>query len=387
MRNERLQAQAPNAGRRFQDIPVLDALRAFAILGVVLMNSIEFAESAEETGAQQPSVFSSVTENVIVILLGGKCRTLLMLLLGIGLVLMWRSAQRRGDRAGPILARRYVSLIILFGIPHSLMFAGDFLVHYAVVALIILPFLRYLLAASRNTIFVIMLGAVLLNAVLHSSLHVTAFDLTSIPATFAAFTLGIWLARTIAPVDPDTPGNGTAQKAAATSMLRWGMLGLAVGVIAYRLVDTSASLASATRGGYSETTLPFPWSFPQDLSISLMMLAGATLFFGLLWDLYLKDGFAKRVLTAISPIGRMTLTTYIGSTLLFLLVFAGQDGVYSVTTQFGVAVLYFAAMLVAAKLWLRYFKYGPLEWVWRCATYLRVLPFRRAAGTAERRAT
>jgi uncharacterized protein len=41
-----------------------------------------------------------------------------------------------------------------------------------------------------------------------------------------------------------------------------------------------------------------------------------------------------------------------------------------------------ALQLIAGPLWLRYFLYGPLEWLWRSLTYWRVQPFRRPAEAA-----
>jgi len=36
-----------------------------------------------------------------------------------------------------------------------------------------------------------------------------------------------------------------------------------------------------------------------------------------------------------------------------------------------------AAMLLWSKAWLARFRYGPLEWLWRCLTYWRLFPLRR----------
>jgi uncharacterized protein len=46
-----------------------------------------------------------------------------------------------------------------------------------------------------------------------------------------------------------------------------------------------------------------------------------------------------------------------------------------------VVVLYIAQVLLSI-LWLNSFRYGPLEWAWRCITYWRVMPFRRTSLTS-----
>jgi uncharacterized protein len=79
-------------------------------------------------------------------------------------------------------------------------------------------------------------------------------------------------------------------------------------------------------------------------------------------------------------IGRLTLTAYLLQTLMFTTLFYGYGfgqvyrlGPVAVT---GWAVAFFAAQLVAAQWWSRRFLLGPVEWLWRSATYLRWQPLR-----------
>ena len=38
-----------------------------------------------------------------------------------------------------------------------------------------------------------------------------------------------------------------------------------------------------------------------------------------------------------------------------------------------------AAQLVISPLWLRHFRFGPVEWLWRTLTYMKRQPMRRTA--------
>jgi uncharacterized protein len=58
--------------------------------------------------------------------------------------------------------------------------------------------------------------------------------------------------------------------------------------------------------------------------------------------------------------GRMAFSNYVGTSLLMALVFQG-----------------WAVMLRWSRPWLARFRYGPLEWLWRCLTYGRWFPIRR----------
>ncbi len=83
----------------------------------------------------------------------------------------------------------------------------------------------------------------------------------------------------------------------------------------------------------------------------------------------------------ISAAGRAAFTNYIGTSLVMLLVFHGwAGGLYG---ELGRSELYlvmfatWALMLLWSKPWLARFRFGPLEWLWRCLTYWRIFPLRR----------
>ena len=91
----------------------------------------------------------------------------------------------------------------------------------------------------------------------------------------------------------------------------------------------------------------------------------------------------RRLAVLLAPCGQMSLTIYVAQGLLCVPLFYGYGlGWYQHIGQerallFG--LLTFAAMAWGARLWIRHFRYGPLEWLWRCGTYcsLRV-PLRRS---------
>ncbi|MBQ0741295.1 DUF418 domain-containing protein, partial [Aquimarina celericrescens] len=45
------------------------------------------------------------------------------------------------------------------------------------------------------------------------------------------------------------------------------------------------------------------------------------------------------------------------------------------TTMLAIAV--FTLQVVFSKIWLDYFNYGPLEWIWRCFSYKKILPIKK----------
>jgi uncharacterized protein len=91
---------------------------------------------------------------------------------------------------------------------------------------------------------------------------------------------------------------------------------------------------------------------------------------------------ARTLLRPLVAAGRMTLTLYIGQSLIFVPVFYGFGlGLAGMgqapALMFGLAA--FAIQLAFAGWWMRHYRYGPLEWLWRAATYMSPkIPFRRS---------
>ena len=77
--------------------------------------------------------------------------------------------------------------------------------------------------------------------------------------------------------------------------------------------------------------------------------------------------------------GRMSLSSYLGHTLLSIAIFypvvgLGYFGHLSLEHTYYVAILILIIQLLFSNIWLRYFSFGPVEWVWRCATYRKWFP-------------
>lgn len=106
--------------------------------------------------------------------------------------------------------------------------------------------------------------------------------------------------------------------------------------------------------------------------------------------LLLQHDTWKRRLAPLGAVGRMALTNYLLQSIAFVLLFFGYGlGWYAKVGAFGgvmLALPLFAFQIVASQWWLRRFRFGPAEWLWRTLTYGRRQPMRieltRAAGEA-----
>lgn len=94
-----------------------------------------------------------------------------------------------------------------------------------------------------------------------------------------------------------------------------------------------------------------------------------------------STGKLAGVRSLFANIGRLGLTNYLLQTLVCTFIFnhwgLAQFGDWSHTKRFGLVVAIYAAQIVLSWLYLRVFRIGPMEYLWRCATYLRGEPILR----------
>jgi Predicted membrane protein len=87
------------------------------------------------------------------------------------------------------------------------------------------------------------------------------------------------------------------------------------------------------------------------------------------------------VTTALSAVGRTAFSNYLLQTLIATTIFYGHGlGLFGSVTrveQAGIVVAIWAVQIVLSVVWLRFFQFGPMEWVWRTVTYGKRQPLTR----------
>lgn len=151
----------------------------------------------------------------------------------------------------------------------------------------------------------------------------------------------------------------------------WGWIGLITG------------LAGSAMAGWWAYAAGFPFHLTAFAFNGTMMLPRLAFVLGfaalmVVWaPRFTQSCLGDRLVYA----GRMAFSNYLGTSIIMLFVFSGWAlGLYGTLHRvelFGVVLLTWAAMLLWSKPWLAHFRYGPLEWLWRCLTYMRVFPLRR----------
>ncbi|MBU1210305.1 MAG: DUF418 domain-containing protein [Alphaproteobacteria bacterium] len=117
----------------------------------------------------------------------------------------------------------------------------------------------------------------------------------------------------------------------------------------------------------------------------LMMTLGHLGTFGIL----VRRGVVARIAPYLAPLGRMALTNYVGQTVLSVLFFYGFGlGYFGYLERYELTWVFLAVIaiqLIASNIWLRHYRIGPLEWLWRSMIYGRYQPMRRAPSPVAAR--
>jgi len=146
----------------------------------------------------------------------------------------------------------------------------------------------------------------------------------------------------------------------------------AVGTVALFTLKTNLNaLGLSENAGYLADKLVSSYA---NLMFTIVLITGFVLLYGL-------KSWQKK-LRILAPLGRMSLTNYVGQSLVGVVFFYGfgfamyQHFGHTLSLAFGIVLI--SLMIWNSRVWLRSFYYGPLEWFWRAATFtsLRV-PFSR----------
>ena len=380
---------APGAVRH----PLPDQLRGLALLGIVLVNMPFLAISG--TGGFLPSSTSTwydqATAFAVVAFAQGKFYLLFSFLFGYSLTLLLR--RRTGDGLRRY-RRRLVGLAVL-GVAHAVFFfIADILFSYALLGVGLLFFVaRSNRAALWAAAAAFTAGILLLVDLVLSSRGTPQNGLVgSDPAILDAALRGSFLDAAVGRVEvlPEMfIAFGVLNWFPAFAMFLLGLVAGRLGILANpadrtRLWKGLLVLAATIGlpGGIAAGWLahgPGPSSPLRDvLSVAIGFGSAPALTAGYVAVIALAT--RSRVLRLVEPAGRMSLTGYLGESILLTAIFCGWGlGLLGQLGAFHAALVALGVWLaldVFAHLWLRRYTYGPFEWVLRCWSYATIVPLR-----------
>ncbi|WP_427967064.1 DUF418 domain-containing protein [Altererythrobacter sp.] len=381
-------------------IELVDALRGYALLGLLLVHCVERFE-LYWLDPQPDAWFDGVFA-----LFGGKSFAIFALLFGFGFATIMANYRRRDIDFTWRFAWR-VTLLFAIGTLHALIYRGDILQVLALLGLLLIPLDRI----SSNRILAILAALLLIQVPLlaQSVLAGNGSTAAQTPPYFlgdtglsvlaqGSFTdvltvnaqggmVGKWsfylsTGRIVEICGLFAIGMLLQRKKAfmnlPQSRLKWS-LALAVSGLTWLVLDR-----------YGPGLLP-PWPDQGGAPMQAQSVGwaldswrtGAATAFQIAVFVLLWQTPVHAVLRWFAPPGRMTLTFYVLQSLVSVPLFYGfGSGLWDdwSTAQTVLAgLVFFALQIVAATWWYRHFRYGPLEWTWRAMTLGdRNIPIRRS---------
>ncbi len=271
------------------------------------------------------------------------------LLFGVSAGIFLRRAALRTSRPRRVLARR-LALLGVVGALHHLVHPGEVLLAYALMGLVVLLPASWLggTAACVTGVLLVLVGGQL----------VPGYGVMP-----GLLVLGLGLARRGVP-------EGLAAHPGRVAVAFVSFAGVAV------------AYGAATVGGVAVPTLSWGW-----VSLSAQVAAVCT---GLAYAtgtvLLLRTPVGPVLRAVLAPMGRTALTNYLLATALILGLapWLGIDGLDDAPAIAALVAGIVVVEAVGSAWWLRRFRFGPLEWLWRCATWGESVPLRRPAPVAGR---
>lgn len=99
-----------------------------------------------------------------------------------------------------------------------------------------------------------------------------------------------------------------------------------------------------------------------------------------LFMLFIKSGILKFLQKSLAAVGTMALSNYLTHSIVTSIIFYGDGfSMYGKLQRFElyyIVATIWIFQLIVSPIWLKYFQYGPAEWIWRSLTYQKMQSFR-----------
>ncbi len=330
---------------RSERITAIDVLRGFALLGILGANVPLF-------GLADSSAIDAAFDDLevgwtgapfrawLLVVVLNKMMAVFSMLFGAGVLLVVDNVERRGGSALGLHYRRNL-LLLAIGLAHGALWFGDILTVYGACALVLYPLRRLPVPALFGGAGAIWALAFVVG---------TGSDEQYVVRALAMMLAGMALYRT-----------GVITGARPTDWYRrWAVRTLSVGL----------------------SVVAVGWSFDEDVAVHVNNIAVPAVAFGYVCLVMAVCGAGRlpRVRGRLAAAGQMALTNYLMQSVLGLAALAvlddwrGErvDALWMMVVMLAIWVV----QLAWSDAWLRRFRFGPVEWLWRSATYRRFQPLR-----------
>jgi uncharacterized protein len=396
----------------------VDALRGFALLGILTVNIQSFAmASGDHWAPTAPGDVKIINLSIWIVthvLADAKFMAIFSMLFGAGILLMTQRLEARGVSSGVIHYRR-MGILVLFGLAHAyLLWSGDILVAYGICGSLAYLF-RKLSAAKLLTtaFFLLACGTIVFWAYTHPPAYVFSEAVAilrealgvsrSIGSTAETLAYrGPWLAQMSVRIQSSLETEFFTFAVVALWRVTGLMLaGMALMKSGFLTASHSDSVYRAAVGIGCCAGIPLTlfgtyrhyidgWAASQGIFLDYVVNYWASLLVSVGWIgalmLLTQLTVFARCIRALAALGRTALSNYLLQTVVCIAIFFGNGfgkfGRMDRLDQALVVIAIWIAELILSALWLRRFRFGPMEWIWRSLTYMKREPFLRHSVSA-----
>jgi uncharacterized protein len=418
-------------GERIQSV---DVLRGFSLLGILVINIYFFALPGgvyfDPTIAGGFAGINLLTWKVSHLFFLQKMMAIFSMLFGAGLVLMHNRAETVGQSFRGVYYRRILWLLI-FGLAHGyLLWHGDILFTYAICGLLLYLFRKRSPRALIIWAVIFLFFGVLMqvgSSMQFERLRAAAQEIESVAASGQEITpeqhtvLQVWeeTKSYFVPVPSEVteeveayrgdffrvvsfraPETLMMQTQALFFMVFWRAMGLmllgmglmklgvfsgkrsAAFYIACVIAGYGVGLPLALHGANGLIAHNFDFIYGFKIGYHFNYVAGVLVGLGHvgLVMLVFRAGLLAWLTGRLAAIGRMALSNYLLHTIICTTIFYGYGlGLFNRIERFGLMGFVLAIwilQLIISPVWLKHFRFGPAEWLWRSLTYKRRQPMR-----------
>ncbi|WP_349408942.1 DUF418 domain-containing protein [Pseudalkalibacillus sp. SCS-8] len=391
-----------------QRITTIDMLRGFALFGIFLVNMPSFFSPAFQYDYYSlPIAYEGVDQWVRLffdLFVQARFYPIFSFLFGFGFFIFLSRAELKSDHPRKLFVRR-LTILLVIGLLHLVfLWYGDILHTYALTGFLLFLFysrkprtiliwafallvLFYGLTAAQllvpdtlmkqvqymnetvgnkkveesiTTYTEAGFGELIAYRFSEEVLPILQLTIFSVPLILALFLFGLYVAKRGIIADP-AKHIRLIKKVWITSGVFAVPFTLWLGAVQLNVVDY----------GYKEDTAEFLLQQISGLFLAAFYISSFVLF--------VQKVPITKGLRALDAAGRMALTNYLLQTFFAVILALGFDLFNRISLSIGllICLAFFSLQLIFSLYWLKYFQYGPFEWVWRSLTYRQKQPFWR----------
>lgn len=387
-------------------IELLDVFRGFAILGIFVVN-ITIMNSTflnqDEFALQWTSQIDQITQKILQLFFYTKFFPIFSLLFGLGISMQAIKLFEKNKLSFSFFARR-MFILFFIGVFHIVfLWSGDVLNIYAILGLFTT------LMIKRSNTLILVLAFVLLLFPFYDQILAFIFKMIHFqPEIYLSEHTGATVNQTI---KYGTYFEGVQLRIleyfANIPMLLGFLAPVAISMFLFGLYLGKNKIYNSLHDFIQKIKKPililclltnayrviflfvlvkqevFQIEVYRQALIKLMMLCDTFMGLFYLWLIgwiWCNTKWQK-VLHPLKYAGRMALTNYIMQSVIGLLLFSSIGfSLYetlSPSQALLIAIVVFIIQIIVSKIWLNYYRFGPLEWLWRCLTYGKILPIKK----------